>query len=87
MYDFSIWWAFCYRVGWVVREPIYSIGAPIGHLPWIARAGVMGLDSHDALVRSVDMDEEARGRFLFGIFFGRVPHCLKASADQPTPAS
>jgi hypothetical protein len=75
-YDFTTWQSFCYHVGWIREEPFYDIAAPAGHLPWIASARVMALDSHDALVYSLDEDEEAHWRFLFGIFFARVAQCL-----------
>jgi hypothetical protein len=83
-YDFTIWQAFCYHVGWIREEPFYSIAAPAGHLPWIASAQVMGLDSHDALVYSLDEDEEAHWRFLFGIFFERVAQCLRPRDNWQT---
>lgn len=79
-YDFTIWQAFCYHVGWIRKEPCFHIAAPSGHLPWITSTKVMGLDSHDALVCSLDADEEEHRRFLFGIFFERVAHCLREHA-------
>lgn len=85
-YDFTIWQAFCYHVGWISQEPFYHIAAPVGHLPWIASARVMGLDSHDALVCSWDSDKEAHRPFLFGMFFERVARCLKLRADGQTAA-
>jgi len=75
-YSFDIWQAFCYHTGWIVPEPICALSAPLGHLPWLARPDTMGLDSHDALVWSVDCDEEADWRFLYGIFYQRIEHCL-----------
>lgn len=85
-YDFTIWQAFCYHVGWISTEPCYRITAPVGHLPWIASTQVMGLDSHDALVCSRDSDEEAHRPFLFGIFFERIARCLRLRAARQTAA-
>ena len=79
-FAFDIWQAFCYHTGWIVREPICAISAPLGHLPWLARPDTMELDSHDALVWSVDCDEEADWRFLYGIFYQRIEHCLAQTA-------
>jgi hypothetical protein len=81
-FAFDIWQAFCYHTGWIVREPICAISAPLGHLPWLARPDTMGLDSHDALVWSVDCDEEADWRFLYGIFYQRIEHCLARDSHQ-----
>jgi hypothetical protein len=81
-YDFGIWWAFCYEVGWTFVEPIYDFSAPRGHLPWITRPAMMALDTHDALVLSRDMDEEAHHRYLYGMFFDRVARYLRAGASQ-----
>ena len=75
-FTFDIWQAFCYHTGWIVRDPICAISAPLGHLPWLARPDTMELDSHDALVWSADCDEEADWRFLYGIFYQRIEHCL-----------
>ena len=73
---FDTWQAFCYHTGWIVPEPIGALSAPPGHLPWLTRPDTMGLDSHDALVWSADADEEADWRFLYGVFYQRVEHCL-----------
>ena len=75
-YAFDTWQAFCYHTGWIVPEPIGALSAPPGHLPWLTRPDTMGLDSHDALVWSADADEEADWRFLYGVFYQRVEHCL-----------
>jgi hypothetical protein len=81
-FDFGIWWAFCYEVGWIVKEPIYDFAAPRGHMPWITRSSVMALDSDDAMVLSLDQREEADHRYLYGIFFDRVARCVEPGARQ-----
>ena len=65
-YAFDTWQAFCYHTGWIVPEPICTLSAPSGHLPWLARPDTMGLDSYDALVWSADATKRRTGGFCMG---------------------